>query len=38
MLALNVTMNGTPEEKIQQCFRMYDIDNNGTIDINEMKR
>lgn len=38
MLALHVTSCGTPEEKLRICFRMYDIDGNGMIDINEMKR
>ena len=38
MLALHATSNGTPEEKLGWAFRMYDVDGNGTIDFNEMKR
>ena len=38
MLALHVTSCGTQEEKIRWAFRMYDIDKNGMIDINELKR
>ena len=38
MLALHATSNGTPEEKLGWAFRMYDVDGNGSIDFNEMKR
>ena len=38
MLALNVTTNSSPEEKLKWAFRMYDVDGNGAIDIHEMKR
>ena len=38
MLALHVTSNGSPEEKLTWAFKMYDIDGNGVVDFNEMKR
>ena len=38
MLALHTTSNGSPEEKLGWAFRMYDVDGNGSIDFNEMKR
>lgn len=38
MLALHVTSNGSPEEKLAWAFKMYDIDGSGCIDLNEMKR
>ena len=38
MLALHVTSNGSPEEKLAWAFKMYDIDGNGVVDFNEMKR
>ena len=38
MLALHVTSNGSPEEKLAWAFKMYDIDGSGCIDFNEMKR
>ena len=38
MLALHATSHGSPEEKLAWAFRMYDVDGNGSIDFNEMKR
>merc|ERR1711974_189607 len=38
MLALHATSSGTPEEKLAWAFRMYDVDGNGSIEFNEMKR
>ena len=38
MLALHVTSNGSPEEKLAWVVKMYDIDGNGVVDFNEMKR
>ena len=38
MLALHLTTNGTPDEKLTLAFRMYDLDGNGLIDVLEMKR
>ena len=38
MLALHVTSSGTAEEKLTWAFKMYDIDGNGSIDFNELKR
>jgi Ca2+-binding EF-hand superfamily protein len=38
MLALHLTTNGTPKEKLTLAFRIYDFDGNGLIDILEMKR
>ena len=38
MLALHATSHGSPEEKLAWAFRMYDVDGNGSIDFNEMRR
>ena len=36
MLALHVTSNGTPEEKLKWAFRLYDINGDGVINRCEM--
>ena len=38
LLAINVMGNGTVEEKLMWSFKMFDIDDNGSIDRNEMKK
>merc|ERR1712236_64297 len=38
MMVLYVMSNGSPEENLQQIFRVFDIDNNGKIELVEMKR
>lgn len=37
MCALSVTSRGTFEEKLQWTFNMYDIDNDGSVLLNEME-
>ncbi|KAL3312673.1 hypothetical protein Ciccas_008732 [Cichlidogyrus casuarinus] len=34
--AISVTQTGTPEEKLELAFQLYDIDRNGTIEETEM--
>lgn len=36
IVAINVIMNGTDEEKLEWSFNLYDIDRNGTIADEEM--
>ncbi|CAL8076605.1 unnamed protein product [Calicophoron daubneyi] len=36
LTAINITQSGTPEEKLELAFQLYDIDRNGTIEESEM--
>merc|ERR1712128_386457 len=38
LLTIDVTSNGSPEEKLNWAFRMYDVDGNGWIDLEEMTK
>ena len=38
LLAINVTLSGTPLEKLKYAFKLYDVDGNGIIDQGEMNR
>jgi len=38
LLAIDVTSNGCPEEKLNWAFSMYDVDGNGWIDPGEMTK
>ena len=35
--AINIASQGTPEKKLELAFRMYDCNNDGSIDQREMK-
>lgn len=36
LMAVNVTSNGTPQDKLEWVFRMYDIDGSGSIEEAEL--
>jgi len=38
LLAIDVTSSGTPHQKLDWAFRMYDVDGNGWVDQKEMTR
>jgi len=38
LLAIDVTSSGSPEEKLNWAFSMYDVDGNGWIDLPEMTK
>merc|ERR1712128_188030 len=38
LLAIDVTSSGSPEEKLNWAFSMYDVDGNGWVDLLEMTR
>ena len=38
LLAIKVTLSGTPLEKLKYAFKLYDVDGNGLIDQGEMNR
>merc|ERR1719318_2052567 len=38
LLAIDVTSSGSPEEKLNWAFSMYDVDGNGWIDLGEMTK
>ena len=37
MLSVNCVTNGSPEDKLKLAFKMYDIDQNGSVDKDELK-
>ena len=38
LLAINMTNAGTPEDKLKEAFRMFDLDGNGEISLDEMTK
>ena len=36
LCTIYIMSHGTPEEKLERTFRMYDVDDSGTIDVKEM--
>ena len=38
MTKVHIMSNGSPEENLQQLFRILDIDNNRTVSISEFKK
>merc|ERR1712106_899032 len=38
LLSIDVTSSGTPEDKLNWAFSMYDVDGNGWIDLAEMTK
>ena len=38
MLAIYITSSGSSDQKLKWAFSVYDIDGNGTIEYEEMRR
>ena len=38
MMVLYIMSNGTPEENLKQIFRIFDINNDGTVSQRELNR
>ena len=38
MIVLYIMSNGTPEENLKQIFRIFDINNDGTLEPKELDR
>jgi len=38
MIVLYIMSNGTPEENLKQIFRVFDINNDGTVSQKELQR